>query len=211
MVRFARDLGAARYRRRVQQDAESGQASGVTGAPTFFVDGWRHTGPTDAGTLAAALLGEAGHGGHGVGDPEVDGRTGGLPPVDVPHDGDAVDDDISQALTSLPEEAPETLDRGGDHSRLDDTQLARLEQPGTRRTVARGDVLYRPGDPSYDLVVVLSATVAGIATSRAAPLSSGSTDPDGFWASSTSSTTSPSPARPRSSAPDRCSWSPSSS
>ncbi|MFC3688817.1 Na+/H+ antiporter NhaA [Aquipuribacter hungaricus] len=172
LVRFARELGAGRYRRRVEQDAESGRASGVGGTPTFFVHGRRHTGPTDAATLAAALLDGAGRdGGPGTGDAADGGapdgapdggRTGGLPPSRVPRAGSAVDDDIAQVLAGLPEPVQETPDRGGDHPRLDDDRLARLAQHGTRRAVARGDVLYRPGAPSYDLVVVLSGTVAVI-------------------------------------------------
>lgn len=54
--RFVRDLleepGGVR---RVQEDVESAEASGVSGTPTFFVGGERVTGPSDAESLAAAL------------------------------------------------------------------------------------------------------------------------------------------------------------
>src|SRR3712207_9006920 len=58
--RFARDLGSSRFARRVEEDVESAEASGVTGTPTFFVNGRRHTGPFDADSLAAALLAAGG-------------------------------------------------------------------------------------------------------------------------------------------------------
>ena len=60
MQRFAHDLGAGVYARRVQQDVVSAEASGVAGTPTFFVGGRQHVGPHDADTLATALLAEAG-------------------------------------------------------------------------------------------------------------------------------------------------------
>ena len=54
--RFVRDLleepGGVR---RVQEDVESAEASGVSGTPTFFVAGERVTGKHDAESLAAAL------------------------------------------------------------------------------------------------------------------------------------------------------------
>jgi hypothetical protein len=57
--RFARDLGSSRFARRVEEDVESAEASGVAGTPTFFVNGRRHTGPFDTDSLAAALLAAA--------------------------------------------------------------------------------------------------------------------------------------------------------
>jgi thioredoxin reductase (NADPH) len=42
---------------------------------------------------------------------------------------------------------------------LSDAQLARLRSYGTPQTVAPGDVLYGPGDASYDLIVTEDATV----------------------------------------------------
>jgi thioredoxin reductase (NADPH) len=43
--------------------------------------------------------------------------------------------------------------------RLTDAQLARLQAYGTPQTVEAGDVLYGPGDATYDLVVTEDATV----------------------------------------------------
>jgi thioredoxin reductase (NADPH) len=43
--------------------------------------------------------------------------------------------------------------------RLSDAQLARLRSYGKPETVEAGDVLYRPGDATYDLVVIEDATV----------------------------------------------------
>lgn len=153
--RFARDLGAARHTRRIRHDRESADAAGVTGIPAFFVGGRRHTGPHDAGTLAAALLAASGE--DTTGDP---GAAVPDPPTRPPERAEhrTPSDDVPVP----PEDTPETPDRGGDHPRLTDAQIARLEQAGTRRRVARGEVLYRPGDHGYDLHVVLSGAVAVI-------------------------------------------------
>src|SRR5258708_14099016 len=43
--------------------------------------------------------------------------------------------------------------------RLSDAQLERLRSYGTPQTVEAGDVLYRPGDATYDLIVTEDATV----------------------------------------------------
>src|SRR5260370_10644777 len=43
--------------------------------------------------------------------------------------------------------------------RLSDAQLERLRSYGTPQTVETGDVLYRPGDATYDLIVTEDATV----------------------------------------------------
>ena len=150
MPRFARDLGSGRYARHVQRDVDSAEASGVAGTPTFFVNGRRHTGPFDAGTLATALLSDAGV---DAAEPVSGAPVAEVvpPPVDLP---------------PLPADLPETPERGGDHPRLTDAQLARLERVGTRRPVARGDVLYRPGDPGDDFCVVLSSAVAVVGQPR---------------------------------------------
>ncbi|MEJ5946891.1 Na+/H+ antiporter NhaA [Pseudokineococcus basanitobsidens] len=58
--RFARDLASSRRARRIQHDLESAQASGVPGTPAFYIGGRLHVGPTDAATLAAALLADVG-------------------------------------------------------------------------------------------------------------------------------------------------------
>ncbi len=69
ILRAARDLGLDERRvagelaggvhdARVQEDLEWGQASGVTGTPSFFVNGVLHTEAFDAGSLVSALRGE---------------------------------------------------------------------------------------------------------------------------------------------------------
>jgi NhaA family Na+:H+ antiporter len=161
--RLANDLGAGRVRRRVQHDVESARASGVTGTPTFFIGSRRHTGPFDADTLAAALLAEAGQSqtADTVGAQGHGGSRATLPQLQVTGDQQPYDP-AADDLPHLPEELPETQDRGGDHPRLTDDQLTSLERAGTRRRVARGDLLYRVGDASYDFHVVLSGAVAVI-------------------------------------------------
>ncbi|MEY7976601.1 Na+/H+ antiporter NhaA [Streptomyces pilosus] len=53
--KFLRDLDAEETAERVRADAASAEASGVRGAPTFFIGNRRHTGPYDAETLAREL------------------------------------------------------------------------------------------------------------------------------------------------------------
>ncbi len=157
LPRFARDLGAGRFARRIEQDLVSAEASGVTSVPTFFIGGRRHTGPHDEETLAAALLADVDEetaAGLSAGGART-ATHGGLLPASEGHDGDGV-----ERLPDLPADLPETPDRGGDHPRLSNAQIGRLARAGTRRRVARGDVLYRPGDPGYDFYVVLAGAVA---------------------------------------------------
>ena len=47
--------------RRVQEDVESAQRSGVLMTPTFFINSRRYEGPWDENTLAEAMLGTLGH------------------------------------------------------------------------------------------------------------------------------------------------------
>lgn len=151
LPRFARDLGAGRYTRIVQHDLESADASGVAGTPTFFVNGQRHTGPTDADTLAHALVTSS--------NPELAAGDPSQAAAEATTRPDAPLVAVVN-LPDIPEDAPETPERGGDHPRLDDEQLAQLERVGTRRQVARGDTLYRAGEPGYDFHVILSGAVA---------------------------------------------------
>jgi thioredoxin reductase (NADPH) len=51
------------------------------------------------------------------------------------------------------------LPEGVQGAELDDEQLDVLRRHGTERDVAAGDVLFRPGDASYDFIVVLSGVV----------------------------------------------------
>lgn len=55
--RIRAELDAGTHAAAVQEDVDSGQASGVTGTPTFFTGGVRHTGAFDAQSLIAALEG----------------------------------------------------------------------------------------------------------------------------------------------------------
>jgi protein-disulfide isomerase len=55
--RLADELAEARWEPRVERDVQSGEASGVPGTPTFFVNGKRHDGVVDATTLIGALRG----------------------------------------------------------------------------------------------------------------------------------------------------------
>jgi NhaA family Na+:H+ antiporter len=53
--RIAADLDAGAHRGRVARDESSAEASGVTGTPTFFVNGTRFYGAYDASSLVEAL------------------------------------------------------------------------------------------------------------------------------------------------------------
>jgi protein-disulfide isomerase len=55
--RIGAELEAGTYAAAVQADVESGAAGGVSGTPTFFVNGLRHRGAYDAQSLIAALEG----------------------------------------------------------------------------------------------------------------------------------------------------------
>jgi protein-disulfide isomerase len=55
IYRFEADLASERFGRRVAEDFESGQASGVTGTPTFFINGVRYVGDKDYASLRAAI------------------------------------------------------------------------------------------------------------------------------------------------------------
>ncbi|MGE3289090.1 MAG: Na+/H+ antiporter NhaA [Pseudonocardia sp.] len=149
--RFARDLGSGLHAARVREDAASAEASGVEGTPTFFINGVRHTGPTDTASLAAAL----GDPGPPPGEPPA-AFARALPALRHPGSVD-IGERIDPAL--LPPDPPETPDDGSAYPRLSADQIALLERHGTRRTVAPGDVLFREGDPGYDLFVVLSGRI----------------------------------------------------
>ena len=53
--RFQADLAERRYIGRVEEDSRSGDASGVPGTPTFFINGSFHEGSYDFDPLLAAL------------------------------------------------------------------------------------------------------------------------------------------------------------
>ncbi|EHN09103.1 Na+/H+ antiporter NhaA type [Patulibacter medicamentivorans] len=53
--RFTDDLRRRRHAPRIARDVQSADASGVSGTPTFFINGRRHRGAYDGAALAAAL------------------------------------------------------------------------------------------------------------------------------------------------------------
>jgi Na+/H+ antiporter NhaA len=53
--RFHDDLKRRRFEARIAQDVQSADLSGVSGTPTFFVNGQRHYGSFDLGALSAAV------------------------------------------------------------------------------------------------------------------------------------------------------------
>jgi CRP-like cAMP-binding protein len=158
--RFARDLGSGRYARRVQEDVDSAESSGVEGTPTFFVGGRRHAGPYDADTLAAELLAAAGgdSGATALSRLRDDAAGGPLLPALGPRA--AGPPPGTEPALPLPADLPETPDRYGAFPRLDDAQLELLARYGNRRTWQPGQTLFREGDPGYDFQVVLSGRVA---------------------------------------------------
>jgi protein-disulfide isomerase len=55
VARFEGEMAAHVHAGRVREDFLSGVRSGVNGTPTFFINGRRHDGSYDLGTLVAAL------------------------------------------------------------------------------------------------------------------------------------------------------------
>ncbi|MER6977369.1 Na+/H+ antiporter NhaA [Streptomyces carpinensis] len=55
VARFERDMRSPRGAERIAEDVESADLSGVAGTPTFFVNGRRHHGAYDIGSLSAAV------------------------------------------------------------------------------------------------------------------------------------------------------------
>jgi protein-disulfide isomerase len=53
--RFTDDLRQHAYAERVREDFLSGVRAGVNGTPTFFINGVRHDGSWDFGTLSEAI------------------------------------------------------------------------------------------------------------------------------------------------------------
>ena len=56
-VRFEHDRRTPNVRERVDRDLASGEASGVQGTPTFYVNGIRHDGSYDVDSLRSAVVG----------------------------------------------------------------------------------------------------------------------------------------------------------
>jgi protein-disulfide isomerase len=53
--RFTDDLRERRYRTRIERDVDSADESGVSGTPSFFVNGRRHHGVYDIDALRASV------------------------------------------------------------------------------------------------------------------------------------------------------------
>jgi predicted DsbA family dithiol-disulfide isomerase len=53
--RFTDDLQTHRWQDRIDADVETADLSGVTGTPSFFVNGQRQPGPYDIATLSRAI------------------------------------------------------------------------------------------------------------------------------------------------------------
>ena len=53
--RFVKEMKSGAHLERVRADLSSGVRSGVNGTPTFFINGARHDGPFDLGSLMAAI------------------------------------------------------------------------------------------------------------------------------------------------------------
>jgi protein-disulfide isomerase len=60
--RFEQDRRSSKVRERVDRDLASGEASGVQGTPTFYVNGIRHDGSYDVESLRSAVVGHLGSG-----------------------------------------------------------------------------------------------------------------------------------------------------
>jgi protein-disulfide isomerase len=55
IYKFNADLSSERFAKRVREDFEGGQASGVTGTPTFFINGVRYAGEKEYDAMLAAM------------------------------------------------------------------------------------------------------------------------------------------------------------
>ena len=55
MARFQRRPDARTRRGRIAEDVDSADLSGVSGTPTFFINGQRHYGAYDLASLTAAV------------------------------------------------------------------------------------------------------------------------------------------------------------
>ncbi len=100
--RFADDLRNHRVASRVARDVDSADLSGVSGTPTFFINGRRHYGPYDIETLSnVARLGGF-EGDRGGGPSELARRGPGLDPVpDLPPGPDAAVGHVEHILEAI--------------------------------------------------------------------------------------------------------------
>jgi NhaA family Na+:H+ antiporter len=166
--RLSDELGTGRYAGRVREDVSSAERSGAEGTPTFFVNGRRLLGRSDAQTIAAALL---------------DGHDGELPAGDDENvserqEASAIErirPAITQLRSTLIPEVPqkpgvltldgltETPDTKNAFPRLDPGQIATLARFGDRVARAKGETVFPGGEKRPDFVVVLSGLVAMVA------------------------------------------------
>jgi NhaA family Na+:H+ antiporter len=144
--RFAQDLGDGTFAQRVRDDVASAEASGVSGTPTFFVNGVRHDGPAGTDALAAALLGS---------DPRGDTRQP-LPEVAVVPPARIYSPPAVLPVIDGLEETPEN----GSSPRLSEEHLAVFRRAGRRQPMVKGQVLLRAGAPEFDFFVVLEGAIA---------------------------------------------------
>ena len=79
--RFREDLLKRRLAPRVAQDVESADLSGVSGTPSFFINGRRHYGAYDIDTLAAGV--RAARVRAAVASPSLSTRSGARAPASV--------------------------------------------------------------------------------------------------------------------------------
>lgn len=149
LERFARELGDGTYAQHIRDDVAGGEASGVEGTPTFFVNGVRHTGRAGTDELAAALL-RTDPRGTPAERSQAAPAPGSRPPAPL----------SPPARLPAVDGLSETADLSGASPRLDDRQLAVLRRAGRRRSTTAGEVLVRGGAGEWDFVVVLEGTVA---------------------------------------------------
>ncbi|CCH90673.1 Putative cyclic nucleotide-binding protein [Modestobacter italicus] len=152
--RFARELGDGTFAPRVREDVASAEASGVSGTPTFFVNGVRHEGPTTTEALAAALL---------ASDPRGPGRQPlpAAPGTPAAARGLVLSPSAElPGITRLPDGRFEETPDDGSTPRLTAAQLAALTRAGRRVRTEHGQVLLRSGAAEYDFFVILSGSVA---------------------------------------------------
>jgi protein-disulfide isomerase len=57
IYRFETSRASEKHQRRIRADHDSGERSGVTKTPTFFINGTRYDGPIEAGAIVAAAGG----------------------------------------------------------------------------------------------------------------------------------------------------------
>ncbi len=162
--RFARELGEGAHAARIDEDVESAEAGGVSGTPTFFVNGLRHSGPWDAVSIASSLraaeTGEvAPEAGSGAGPKPAPTPSAAQPSL-APGPGSERDGERGPELPPDLIDLQESPDPEGASPALSDGQIASLDRRGSRRPIGPGETLFEAGDPGYDFFVVIEGKVA---------------------------------------------------